>query len=60
MEEANYIEFADTGEGMSLADLNTAFLTIGTRRSSPGERRYNSRALALTRDKVRPSRPVLG
>lgn len=29
-DELSYIEIRDTGEGMSLADLNDAFLTIGT------------------------------
>ena len=57
VEEANYIEFADTGDGMSLADLNTAFLTIGTRNRLQ-ERDEQRRALA--RDNVWPSRPVLG
>ena len=57
VEKANYIEFEDTGEGMSLSDLNTAFLTIGTRdrrQERDGQRR------ALTKDNVHPSRPVLG
>jgi len=57
VEESSYIEFADTGEGMSLEDLNRAFLTIGTR-GRLNERHEQRRA--LERDNVRPSRPVLG
>ena len=57
VEDANYIEFSDTGEGMSLTDLNTAFLTIGTRNRLK-ERAEQRRALA--EDNVWPSRPVLG
>ncbi len=57
VEGANYIEFADTGKGMSLADLNTAFLTIGTR-ARLRERDEQRRAFAQRN--VRPTRPVLG
>ena len=31
LDEANYIDIRDTGEGMSLADLQNVYLTIGTR-----------------------------
>lgn len=31
LEKANYIVIKDTGEGMSLSDLNDVYLTIGTR-----------------------------
>ncbi len=31
LEEANYIRIKDTGEGMSLSDLEDVYLTIGTR-----------------------------
>ncbi len=31
LDEANYIDIEDTGEGMSLNDLNDVYLTIGTR-----------------------------
>ena len=41
LEEANYIEIIDTGEGMSLKDLNDIYLTIGTR--SRLEQRENQR-----------------
>ncbi len=41
LEEANYIEIIDTGEGMSLKDLNDVYLTIGTR--SRLEQRENQR-----------------
>lgn len=57
VEGANYIEFVDTGEGMTLFGLNAAFLTIGTR-TRLRERDEQRRALAQAN--VRPSRPVLG
>lgn len=51
--EANYIEVADTGEGMSLADLGRVYLTIGT------TNRLHQRA-ANPGDTGGRTRPILG
>jgi signal transduction histidine kinase len=48
LEEANYIEVSDTGEGMSLQQLEDVYLTIGTR------------ARLDQRDQSRNGKPILG
>lgn len=48
LEGANYIEIADTGEGMSLSDLENVYLTVGTK-SRFQQRRHND-----------SDRPILG
>jgi signal transduction histidine kinase len=53
LEEANYIEIADTGSGMSLAELTENFLTIGTR-----SRLLQRRAWATQHGGA--ARPILG
>lgn len=53
IDDANYIEIADTGSGMSLADLDEIYLTIGTRS------RLRDRELAAKNPGTR-KRPVLG
>ena len=53
LDEANYIIIRDTGEGMSLDDLNEIYLTIGTRsRLKQREEQKKSRSES--------SRPILG
>lgn len=49
IERANYILIADKGEGMSLADLDSVYLTIGTRFRQQQRQYHNER-----------ERPVLG
>jgi signal transduction histidine kinase len=51
LDEANYIDIQDTGEGMSLNDLSEVYLTIGTR--SRLEQREQQKRSAK-------SRPILG
>ncbi|MET0462742.1 MAG: sensor histidine kinase [Chitinophagaceae bacterium] len=51
LDEANYIDIQDTGEGMSLDDLSEVYLTIGTR--SRLEQREQQKSSAK-------SRPILG
>jgi signal transduction histidine kinase len=51
LDEANYIDIRDTGEGMSLNDLSDIYLTIGTR--SRLEQREQQKVSAK-------SRPILG
>lgn len=49
LDGANYIEFQDKGSGMSLADLNEVYLTIGTRsrlkQREEQKRRKNSKPI---------------
>ena len=56
LEDSNYIEFIDKGEGMSLWDLDTVFLTIGTRsRLEQREQRASSGGKTNVAE-----RPILG
>jgi len=48
LEEANYIDVSDTGEGMSLEQLENVYLTIGTR------------ARLEQREQSRNGKPILG
>jgi len=57
IEEANYIEFEDTGDGMSLSDLDGVYLTIGTR-DRLEQREQRQRAVAA--GSTAADRPVLG
>ncbi|GAA4389467.1 sensor histidine kinase [Hymenobacter koreensis] len=54
LEQANYLEFRDRGEGMSLAELSEVYLTIGTR----SRRRQRASPPELTADGT--PRPILG
>ena len=55
LDEANYIDIEDWGEGMSLADLQDVYLTIGTRS------RYKQRQESIVAtDEAQSSRPLLG
>lgn len=54
--ETNWIEFRDTGCGMSLKDLDEAFLVIGT----PSRKRYIDRALSDAKKGVEGEAPYLG
>ena len=60
IEEANYILIEDTGEGMSLDDLNEVYLTIGTQyRLKQREERLQNRSNASnSSDNIK--RPILG
>lgn len=60
LDRANYIEINDTGEGMSLKDLNDVYLTIGTR-SRLEQREEQVRLLKQVGGKnVKDFRPILG
>lgn len=60
LDGANYIEINDTGEGMSLKDLNDVYLTIGTR-SRLEQREEQVRVLKRVGGKnVKDFRPILG
>ena len=54
--ETNWIEFRDTGCGMSLKDLNEAFLVIGT----PSRKRHIDRAISDASKGVDIEAPYLG
>lgn len=54
--ETNWIEFRDTGCGMSLKDLDEAFLVIGT----PSRKRYIDRAISDAKKGVEVEAPYLG
>jgi signal transduction histidine kinase len=57
LDQANFIEVADAGDGMSLGDLSDVFLTIGTR----SRLRDREDALRPTRAGTpSPARPILG
>ncbi|MBV9470630.1 MAG: ATP-binding protein, partial [Abitibacteriaceae bacterium] len=59
IEEANFIQFSDTGEGMSLQDLQEIYLTIGT--TSRREQRKKAQESPSTSTKGTQSRrPILG
>ncbi len=61
IEEANYIEIEDTGEGMSLEDLGTTYLTVGTRSRLAQRERQQERARVDSGGSGGPSpRPILG
>lgn len=50
LDEANFIEISDTGSGMSLAELNDVYLTIGTR----------SRLKQRSEKRSADAKPILG
>lgn len=54
--ETNWIEFRDTGCGMSLKDLDEAFLVIGT----PSRKKYIDRAISVADKGVTTEVPYLG
>jgi signal transduction histidine kinase len=54
LEESNYISFKDWGTGMSLAELEEIYLTIGTRS------RQKERQLKLSTTQNKLDRPLLG
>jgi signal transduction histidine kinase len=58
LEEANYIEFQDKGEGMTLQDLDEIYLTIGTR--SRYRKREELRRRRADGDESDGFKPVLG
>ena len=58
VDRASYIEFVDSGEGMSLEDLEDVYLTIGTR--SRLEDREIQRATLADALSGKAPRPVLG
>lgn len=51
--DINFVEVSDDGEGMSLEDLDTIFLTIGTRSRRAEKASWNM-------DGADPARPLLG
>lgn len=60
LESANFIEIIDTGEGMSLDDLDDIYLTIGTR-SRHNQRKEIQRQFDRSRKKeTEDIRPILG
>ena len=59
LEEANYIQFTDSGEGMSLEDLESVYLVIGTR-SRREQRQKLQKEVASTNGSTQPRRNILG
>lgn len=59
LDEANFIEIKDFGEGMSYDGLNEVYLTIGTR-SRLEEREEQRRQLEKGKIKEKDFRPILG
>jgi signal transduction histidine kinase len=58
-EQANYIEFEDKGEGMSLRDLDEVYLTIGTR-SRQKQRQERARRFEVDEKTNEQVKPILG
>ncbi len=55
IETANYILFEDAGDGMSLAELDNVYLTIGTR-----SRQKEKQSIILNKSGYANDRPILG
>lgn len=58
LDESNYIEIKDTGEGMSKTDLSDIYLTIGTRSRLIQREMREQSDMGSTADKSK--RPILG
>jgi signal transduction histidine kinase len=60
IEESNYIRIVDTGEGMSLKDLDEIYLTIGTRSRLRQREQQEEEAAEGKKTSSKRGRPILG